>query len=121
MTLAGKKLKVSDLAQQKWLTPPPDVPAVETFNHLMTIVESPSFCQIASRTPALAREALQKTMALAITPESLFKADVKAGIIVKLQFKLNVAISPIGILSRVSSISTATSHLIRYLEQASRH
>ncbi len=119
--LAGKRLKIPDLGNQKWLTPPSNVPAIDTFNHLMTLVKTPKYCQIASRNPALVREALKKTMALAITPESLFKADVEAGVIVKLNFKLNVAISPIGVLSRDKALSSATKQLIDYLAAFSSH
>lgn len=113
--LAG--LTRTDLSDCTWLSPPEGVPALHLFQNFTANIPAERFCQIATRSPVVVREALRQRHVLAIAPVSIFQSDLAAGTLQRLDFDLDSALDPIGLLVRSEGSGEACRRLTRYLEE----
>lgn len=114
--LAGRKdVTLADLQACTWLMPPAGVPAEAEMEALFAGRPTPDLVRLPTRSRTLNRAAIQELGALSVAPISIYRAELDAGTLARIDFPLSTALRPIGLLRPDSSVGQAMDRFVAFM------
>ena len=89
---------LDDLHAHKWQKPPTGIPADEVLSALFQGRPPPAMAGIATRSRALNRAVLLELGLLSLAPVSIFRAELRTGVLAVVSYPLGGALRPLGVL-----------------------
>jgi DNA-binding transcriptional LysR family regulator len=91
---------LDDLHAHRWQKPPAGIPADEVLATLFQGRPPPVMAGIATRSRALNRAVLLELGLLSLAPVSIFRAELRTGVLALVNYPLGGALRPLGVLRR---------------------
>ena len=118
--LVGRRdVTLDDLQACKWQKPPSGIPAEEVMKVLFQGRPPPIMAGIATRSRALNRAVLLELGLLSLAPVSIFRAELRTGVLAIVEYPLGGALRPLGILRHEQSSGEAVERFVAALLKSS--